>query len=220
MFTTTSSHRVLLFDMQPHTMGPMQDFILRLLDTPPWVLSVTEDPEEVLQLAPSMDALVVRHSDGLAIQSFLKAFRPIIAQRLVLVLTLHIKHLQGFLEVGASEVLSETLPPVELQQRLQLLLIPNVAGNRLVRGPLTLHLSSSMVQLNGLHILLTHKEMALLHHLASHPGVLHTRERLSEHLWGESFHQQKIGVLVFSLRRKLGGQFIQAVRGQGYAFEV
>ncbi len=74
-------------------------------------------------------------------------------------------------------------------------------------------------------IRLTTLEFDILHALASHPGVVLTRERLLERVWGHDFYgdDRVVDVHIAQLRKKLGDdaanpRFIETVRGVGYKF--
>ena len=71
------------------------------------------------------------------------------------------------------------------------------------------------------------KEMELLYFLASHPGMVFTREQLLEQVWGYDFFgdSRTVDVHVKRLREKLTegerlGWMIKTVWGVGYKFEV
>ena len=78
------------------------------------------------------------------------------------------------------------------------------------------------VQVDGLPVVLTPKEWALLRVLASRPGQIFTRERLQEALyqWDASSDSNTLEVFISRLRRKLGSSLIQTVRGVGYRLEA
>ncbi|MEI7560486.1 MAG: winged helix-turn-helix domain-containing protein, partial [Actinomycetes bacterium] len=70
------------------------------------------------------------------------------------------------------------------------------------------------------------REFDLLEVFASNPGIVLSRERLLELVWGYSFdvHTNVVDVFVGYLRRKLeeGGRerLIHTVRGQGFALRT
>jgi DNA-binding response OmpR family regulator len=65
---------------------------------------------------------------------------------------------------------------------------------------------------------LTAREFALLETLMRHPGHVLTREQLLSHVWGYDYDpgSNVIDVYVGYLRRKLGEDKIETVRGMGY----
>jgi two-component system alkaline phosphatase synthesis response regulator PhoP len=74
---------------------------------------------------------------------------------------------------------------------------------------------------------LTAKEFDLLLVLASNPGIVLTRERLMEKVWGYEYigDTRTVDVYIRHLREKLADnadspRFIQTVRGVGYRFKA
>lgn len=65
---------------------------------------------------------------------------------------------------------------------------------------------------------LTAREFALLETLLRHPGQVLSREQLLSQVWGYAFDPgtNVVKVYVSSLRKKLGGDAIETVRGMGY----
>jgi DNA-binding response OmpR family regulator len=65
---------------------------------------------------------------------------------------------------------------------------------------------------------LTAREFALLETLMRHPGQVLTREQLLSHVWGYDYDpgSNVIDVYIGYLRRKLGEETIETVRGMGY----
>ena len=65
---------------------------------------------------------------------------------------------------------------------------------------------------------LTAKEFALLETFLRHPGQVLSREQLLSHVWGYDYDpgSNVVDVYVGYLRRKLGTEKIETVRGMGY----
>jgi len=65
---------------------------------------------------------------------------------------------------------------------------------------------------------LTAREFGLLEMLLRHPGQVLSREQLLSHVWGYAFDPgtNVVKVYVSSLRKKLGEDVIDTVRGVGY----
>ena len=66
--------------------------------------------------------------------------------------------------------------------------------------------------------MLTAREMALLQAFMDRPGVVLSKAQLEEKLygWGGEVESNTVEVYIHALRKKLGTQFIQNVRGVGY----
>ena len=83
---------------------------------------------------------------------------------------------------------------------------------------LTLDLAAMEVRRGGQALELTQREFELLRELAGSPGRVFTRELLLERLWGYSFFgdERIVDSHIKNLRKKLGGDYIETVRGAGY----
>ena len=65
---------------------------------------------------------------------------------------------------------------------------------------------------------LTSREFALVETFLRHPGQVLSREQLLSHVWGYDFDpgSNVVDVYVRYLRRKLGDDAVETVRGMGY----
>ena len=72
--------------------------------------------------------------------------------------------------------------------------------------------------LSGRPLELTAREFDLLHTLLAVPGRVFTREMLLSRLWGYDFYgdDRVVDSHIKNLRRKLGRDYIETVRGLGY----
>ncbi|WP_034345181.1 winged helix-turn-helix transcriptional regulator [Deinococcus misasensis] len=214
--------RILVYDMQPHKMGPIPERLLNHLSAPPYMVSVTEREALAFKYAPLMDVLLLRHPDVAKLKEVLLVLRKFALVQKILVVTGALEERSALLQAGANEVLSGHTTTRAFTACLQALLHSTETHHKMVRGPMTILYIRRVVILNGLRIPLEEKEMEVLFHLALNPGVLYTRERIMQDLWGEMHprNQRKVDSVVFMLRRKLGNHFIEGVRGQGYIFRV
>ena len=78
--------------------------------------------------------------------------------------------------------------------------------------------SEEMVTVNGAQIKFTSHEYRLLAYLMHHAGRIVPRSEIVEHLYDQDFDRDSntIEVFVGRLRKKLGVDAIQTVRGLGY----
>lgn len=85
-------------------------------------------------------------------------------------------------------------------------------------GALTLLPDRMEVQVSGKKVDVTSREFDILLTLAKHPGRIYTREMLLDMLW--DYHslvdERIVDSHIKNLRHKLGGDFIETVRGRGY----
>ena len=97
------------------------------------------------------------------------------------------------------------------------------SGGTVEDGPLryrdlSLDLDAREVRLEGRPLDLTAREFELLHTFLSAPGRVFTREMLLSKLWGYDFFgdERVVDSHIKNLRRKLGRDYIETVRGVGY----
>ena len=92
------------------------------------------------------------------------------------------------------------------------------ADDRLRYRDLSVDLDAREVLLGGRPLELTAREFELLHTLLSAPGRVFTREMLLSRLWGYDFFgdERVVDSHIKNLRRKLGRDYIETVRGVGY----
>ena len=83
---------------------------------------------------------------------------------------------------------------------------------------LVLHPETREAVLSGCPLELTAREFELLQTLLSAPGRVFTREMLLSRLWGYDFYGEErvVDSHIKNLRRKLGRDYIETVRGVGY----
>jgi DNA-binding response OmpR family regulator len=85
-------------------------------------------------------------------------------------------------------------------------------------GDIQLDLRARRATIGEVTVDLTAREFSLLETFMRHPGQVLTREQLLSHVWGYFFDPQTnlVNVYVGALRKKLGDDAIETVRGAGY----
>ena len=124
------------------------------------------------------------------------------------------------LDAGADDYLTKPLNLGELAARLRALSRRTSGSSRRMcehRG-LTIDVPQHEACLNGTRLQLRPREFSLLLALVENPGRVCRRAELVERLYGWKDHvsSNAIEVHVCSLRRKLGAESIQTIRGIGY----
>ena len=138
------------------------------------------------------------------------------------------------LELGADDYITKPFSIREFRSRVRALLRRVSAprpgsenGSIIDAGRVRIDLARRTVEVDGSPVQLTYVEFELLRTLASSPGVVFSRQRLLESLWGGSEYREPrtIDVHVRHLREKLEPdpsepRYLQTVRGAGYRFSA
>ncbi|MGL4812834.1 MAG: response regulator transcription factor [Beijerinckiaceae bacterium] len=154
--------------------------------------------------------------------SVLKSWRKAGKKMPVLILTARDRwsdKVEAF-DVGADDYVAKPFHIEEILARLRALLRRSAghATNELICGPVRLDARAGRVTSNGEPIKLTSHEFRLLSYLMHHAGRVISRNEIVEHLYDQDFDRDSNTVEVFvgRIRRKLGVDIIQTVRGLGY----
>ena len=161
--------------------------------------------------------------DGVAV---LEAWRRAGRTMPVLILTARDRwsdKVQGF-DAGADDYVAKPFHMEEVLARLRALLrrAAGHATNELVAGPVRLDARAGRVTVDGVVVKLTSHEYRLLSYLMHHAGRIVSRTEIVEHLYDQDFDRDSntIEVFVGRLRKKLGVDVIQTLRGLGYLIGV
>lgn len=124
------------------------------------------------------------------------------------------------LHSGADDYLTKPFDLSELAARLHSL-VRRAAGrsrNIVEYGPLRFDPVSSEVSMRGRTLSLSRRELAVLEALLQQPGRILAPGQLQDHVygWSEGVESNAVAVHVHNLRRKLGEDLIETVRGLGY----
>ncbi len=128
------------------------------------------------------------------------------------------------LEGGANDYMTKPFSFEELLARVRLQLrSPQVAqepksATVVQFGNITLNLHQRAVTVDEREIKLSHQEFILLDTLMRHPNQVMSREDLLNYVWGYSYDPNSniVNVYIGYLRKKLGNDLIETVRGVGY----
>jgi DNA-binding response OmpR family regulator len=126
------------------------------------------------------------------------------------------------LELGADDYVAKPFSPRELSARIKAILRRSEQRNEdvvLSARDIVLRRDSREVTVAGTQVELTGKEFDLLACFLEHPGIVLSRERLLDLVWGMTYPggTRTVDMHVAQLRRKLGdAEGIRTMRGAGY----
>ncbi len=124
------------------------------------------------------------------------------------------------IDAGADDYVTKPYHIEEVLARVRALIrrASGHASSELVCGPLVVDTRSSKATVDGKALKLTSHEYRLLSYLAHHRGEVVSRTELTEHLYDQDFDRDSNTVEVFvgRLRKKIGLDLIETVRGLGY----
>lgn len=124
------------------------------------------------------------------------------------------------IDAGADDYVTKPFHTEEVLARLRALIrrASGHASSEINIGPLMLDTKGSKAYVNGSALKLTSHEYRLLAYLVHHQGKVISRTELVEHLYDQDFDRDSntIEVFVGRLRKKMGIDLIETVRGMGY----
>ena len=127
----------------------------------------------------------------------------------------------GGLEAGADDYVVKPFGIMELQARVKAVLrrTQRDEDDATIRcGALEIDTAARVVKKDGAAVELTLKEFELLRLLATHHGVVMTRDEILQSVWDYDYtgETRTVDMHVKALRQKLGEEYITTVRGVGY----
>ncbi len=132
------------------------------------------------------------------------------------------------LSVGADDYLTKPFSPRELMARIKAVIrrMHTASSSLNSRGVIALeHIridnGRRRIWVNDQEIELTALEFNLLNALADHHGLVLSREQLLEKVWGYDYFGdlRVVDVHIGHLRKKIGEDYIETVRGAGYRLQ-
>jgi len=127
------------------------------------------------------------------------------------------------LDTGADDYITKPFGMMEMVSRIKAVLRrsgPKAESDELRVGDISVNISRHTVKAGGKEIALTLKEFELLRYMMENEGIVLSRDKLLQRIWGYDYdgETRTVDVHVRMLRQKLGesGNLIQTVRGVGY----
>lgn len=131
------------------------------------------------------------------------------------------------LELGADDYMTKPFQFAELLVRVRLRLRKTPESNnndpmQLVAGHITLDLRTRKAYIDSQEIELPGREFNLAETFFRHPRQVLSRSQILDRVWGYDYDpgSNVVDVYVGYLRKKLGNNSIETVRGVGYRFQL
>jgi phosphate regulon transcriptional regulator PhoB len=136
------------------------------------------------------------------------------------------------LEIGADDYVTKPFSMREVIARVRALLrrndpVDQSLKSRIHRGILVIDPTAHTVSVGERAVDLSALEFRLLHYLASHPGMVFSRDQLLDRVWGSdrSVTPRSVDVYIRRVREKIEltpetPLYVQTVHGVGYRFAV
>jgi two-component system OmpR family response regulator len=213
--------RLLLVEDEPMLGDAVRERISRDGHAVDWVLRLDDAKAALAGVGYDLVLLDLHLPDGRGLD-LLRAMRQRGDRRPVLILTARDQirdRIEG-LNAGADDYLVKPFDLDELTARIGAI-ARRAAGDpnpSLILGLYEIDRVHRRVRRAGREVPLTAREWALVDRLATRPGAVVPKPQLEDALYefGEEVESNAVEVHVSRLRKKLGAEFIETVRGLGY----
>ena len=215
------------------------DLLSHLLQGQGHKVHATPEPERALELLQSqlidlviLETVLPRH-DGMRVCQQMRQLNPYTPLMILSERHDEDQIIRGLTAAADAYVIKSVSPRQLLAQVTALLRRGSLnRGGRWVDeslsiGEISLNLQQGHAIVNGHRLRLTRQELSLLSALMENAGRVLSREQLMQQAWGDDYSRTKksIDVYVQRLRKVIrphlhGGDYIQALRGFGYKFEI
>jgi two-component system, OmpR family, response regulator len=214
--------RVLLIEDEPHLGMAVQEHVRQAGHAVDLFQRLGDADAALRSVAYDVILLDLHLPDGKGLD-FLRALRRRQENMPVVILTARdmvSDRIEG-LKAGADDYLVKPFDLDELNARLDAVArryFGNVAPV-IHFGTVELELEARRAKLDGQHVELTAKEWAVIDVLARRPNATVSKEHIEDALYAfdEEIESNAIEVYISRIRRKLGRNFVQTIRGLGYS---
>lgn len=221
-------NRILIVEDEPRIVA----FLEKGLQANGFTTAVAKNADEAIFMVQSGDFdllildLFLPDKDGLAV---LEELRGQGEQLPIVILTVrnNVKDKVAGLERGANDYVTKPFHFEELLARVYVQLrtrhLPRTEEDMLlITGDIVLNLRTRVVQVGDLVVELSAREFTLVETFLRHPRQVMSRQLLLAHCWGYDYDpgSNVVDVHIRNLRKKLGGNRIETVRGMGYRLQT
>jgi DNA-binding response OmpR family regulator len=204
----------------------IRDIVERGFSPRGFVVSTASDGASGIELATKLDIdlmlldLGLPGRSGLEVLQEVRVVKPTLP---VLILTAQddVTSKVGGLEAGADDYITKPFSIEELAARVRARLRwRSQEETALKAGSLTLDVTAHRAFVGGREIRLSARELELLAAFMRHRGQVLSRPQLLKMVWDIEFDpgSNVVDVHVAALRRKIGAELVETVRGLGYRF--
>jgi DNA-binding response OmpR family regulator len=217
-------NRILIVEDEPRIAA----FIKKGLQANGFTTTIAFDADEALEMLTSMDFDLVILDLGLPGKDGLGVLEEVRGQGYqlpIIILTARddIQNKVSGLEAGADDYMTKPFSFEELLARIKVRLRQHRVYSKeettiLKVGNISLDLRTRKAKVGDRLVELPAREFTLAEVFFRHPGQVLSRQQLLDRVWGYDYDPGSniVDVYVGYLRKKLGSQLIETVRGMGY----
>ncbi len=216
--------RILLVEDDPQLGDAVRAALAQDLYAVDWVTN-GEDAESALRAQEYAAILLDLGLPGVTGTELLAGLRHRGERTPVIVITARYRRADkvAALDLGADDYVVKPFDLDELSARIRAVVRRGAGGGSaaLCFGPIEIDPARHSVRVSGNPVVLARHEYVLLFELIRQPGVVLSRARLEDSLygWGAEVGSNAVEVHIHHLRRKLAVDVIKTVRGVGYKLE-
>jgi len=123
-------------------------------------------------------------------------------------------------DAGADDFIAKPIQPRLLNKKLHAIIKKQKKDQKEIKNGISIDLEKYIIKKDGETIFLPKKQFELLNLLYSHPGIVYSREKIINRIWGNDYFisHRNIDVQIRKIREKIGNKHIDTIKGIGYKF--